>query len=63
MSLVFGGEEENTNESMESLWSALVLSLIGIFALLVFLFNSFLRPLIIMSTIPLGLVGTKSKER
>ena len=57
VSLVFGGEEESTKESMESLWSALLLSLIGIFALLVFLLNSFLRPLIIMSTIPLGLVG------
>lgn len=57
VSIVFGGEEESTNESMESLWSALILSLIGIFALLVFLLNSFLQPLIIMSTIPLGLVG------
>jgi len=57
VSLVFGGEEESTNESMESLFNALILSLIGIFALLVFLFGSFLRPLIIMSTIPLGLVG------
>ncbi|MDC1175028.1 efflux RND transporter permease subunit, partial [Bacteriovoracaceae bacterium] len=30
---------------------------IGIFALLVFLFKSFLRPAIIMTTIPLGLFG------
>ena len=42
---------------MESLFSALVLSLIGIAALLVFIFGSYLRPLIIMSTIPLGLFG------
>lgn len=57
VSLVFGGEEQNTAESMQSLQSALVLAIIGIFALLVFLFQSYLRPLIIMSTIPLGLVG------
>jgi multidrug efflux pump subunit AcrB len=57
VSLVFGGEAESTNESMESLFNALILSLIGIFALLVFLLNSFLRPAIIMSTIPLGLLG------
>ncbi|MBC86901.1 MAG: hypothetical protein CL677_06945, partial [Bdellovibrionaceae bacterium] len=57
VSIVFGGEQESTNESMESLASALVLALIGIFALLVFLLNSYLRPVIIMSTIPLGLVG------
>ena len=57
ISLIFGGQEQNTKESMESLSQALVLSLIGIFALLVFLFKSYLRPIIIMSTIPLGLVG------
>ncbi len=57
ISLVFGGAQESTNESMSSLFSALKLSLIGIFALLVFLFKSYLRPLIIMTTIPLGLLG------
>ena len=57
VSLVFGGAQESTNESMSSLFAALKLSLIGIFALLVFLFKSYLRPAIIMSTIPLGLLG------
>ncbi len=57
VSLVFGGAQESTNESMQSLAQALVLSLIGIFGLLVFLFKSYLRPLIIMTTIPLGLIG------
>jgi len=58
LSIIFGGEEESTNESIESLFEALVLSLIGIFALLVFLFKSYLRPAIIMSTIPLGMIGS-----
>lgn len=57
VSLIFGGEEESTKESMTSLFQALILSLIGIFGLLVFLFRSYLRPLIIMTTIPLGLIG------
>lgn len=57
VSLVFGGEEESTKESMQSLGQALLLALMGIFALLVFLFSSYLRPFIIMTTIPLGLVG------
>lgn len=57
VSLVYGGEEEATKESMESLGQALILSLMGIFGLLVFLFKSYLRPFIIMTTIPLGLVG------
>jgi multidrug efflux pump subunit AcrB len=57
VSLVFGGVEESTQDSMQSLFDALILALIGIFALLVFMFHSFLRPFIIMMTIPLGLVG------
>jgi multidrug efflux pump subunit AcrB len=57
VSLKFGGEGERTQESFQSLMQALVLSLIGIFALLVFLFKSYIRPVIILTTIPLGLVG------
>ena len=57
VSIVFGGAAESTKESMQSLASAGVLASIGIFAILVFLFKSFLRPVIIMMTIPLGLLG------
>lgn len=57
VSLKFGGAAESTKESMESLASAGLLAAIGIFAILVFLFKSFLRPMIIMMTIPLGLLG------
>lgn len=57
VSLEFGGEGERTQESFESLARALVLSIIGIFALLVFMFKSYIRPLIILTTIPLGLIG------
>jgi len=57
VSLKFGGEGERTQESLESLFQALILSIIGIFALLVFMFKSYIRPLIILTTIPLGLVG------
>ncbi len=42
VSLVFGGEGESTKESMQSLGEALIIALIGIFALLVFLFKSYL---------------------
>ena len=57
VSLQYGGEAERTAESFESLMQALVLSIIGIFALLVFLFRSYIKPVIILTTIPLGLVG------
>ena len=57
VSLDFGGVEESTQDSIDSLFSAMALALVGIFALLVFMFNSFLRPFIIMLTIPLGFIG------
>lgn len=57
VAMVFGGQAESTNESMQSLKQASILAAIGIFALLVFMFKSFLRPFIIMLTIPLGFVG------
>jgi multidrug efflux pump subunit AcrB len=57
VSVIFGGEEESTNESLQSLGIALIMALFGIFATLVFVFKSFLKPMIILTTIPLGLVG------
>jgi len=57
VSLDFGGVEESTQDSIDSLFSAMALAVVGIFALLVFMFNSFLRPFIIMLTIPLGFIG------
>jgi multidrug efflux pump subunit AcrB len=57
VSIVFGGEAEKTNESFQSLLVALVLSLIGIFGLMVLIFRSYINPFIIVTTIPLGLTG------
>jgi multidrug efflux pump subunit AcrB len=55
--ITFGGEAEKTNESVESLFNALILSMVGIFALMVLIFRSYINPFIIMTTIPLGLTG------
>jgi multidrug efflux pump subunit AcrB len=57
VSAIFGGEEESTNESLQSLAIALVLAIFGIFATLVFTFGSYTQSLLVLSTIPLGLVG------
>jgi len=57
VSMVFGGEQESTNESMASLANAMVLALISIYAIMVYIFKSFLAPGLIMTTIPLGLLG------
>lgn len=57
VALEFGGEEESTKESMESLFSAMLLAVLGIFAILVFLYRGFTRPFIIFSTFFLGFIG------
>jgi len=51
------GEQDKTEESMESFWMAMVVALVAIFFLLVVLFDSFIQPLLIMSAIPLGVIG------
>jgi multidrug efflux pump subunit AcrB len=57
VNMVFGGEQESTNESMASLGNAMMLALIGIYAIMVYIFRSYLAPGLIMTTIPLGLLG------
>ena len=55
--VIFGGESEETNKSFQDLFKTFLLALLGIYFLLVLLFNSFLQPLIIVSCIPLGFIG------
>ena len=57
VTMVFGGEQESTNESMASLANAMVLALICIYAIMVYIFRSYLAPGLIMTTVPLGLLG------
>ena len=57
VSFVVGGEQESTNESMESLADAMILALVGIYAIMVYIFRSYLAPGLIMTTVPLGLLG------
>lgn len=57
LNVTFGGEEESTNESLTSLSFALLIAIIAIFATLVFTFQSLSKPFLILSSIPLGLIG------
>jgi multidrug efflux pump subunit AcrB len=56
-SLAFGGEEEERRASFAGLWEALLLALLLIYALLAIQFNSFIQPVVILLTVPLGLTG------
>jgi outer membrane protein TolC len=53
----YGGEFENQNETFGEMQSALLISLVLIFLILLFQFRSFLDPLIVMMAFPLALPG------
>ncbi len=53
----FAGSNEDTDESMNSLKKASIISLLTIFFILVVMFSSLGQPVVIMSAIPLGLIG------
>jgi len=56
-SVTYGGEEEETNESLRSMAIAGIVAFILIFAILAGVLNSFIQPFLILSIIPLGFVG------
>ncbi len=51
------GQNREEKESLESLKKGFVLALLGIFALLAIPFKSYVQPVIIMVSIPFGIVG------
>ncbi len=57
MRLVAGGETEETMESMRGLMIAFVFGIVGIYFLLVLLFDSFLQPFLVLIAVPFGLIG------
>lgn len=57
ITVAFGGEDEDTNESFKSLGRAFLLAVIGIFLVLVLTFKNVLQPMIVLLTIPLGVVS------
>lgn len=52
-----GGEEESRQESFSGLAKIMIITAVGIFAVLVLQFKSFLQPLIIFSSIPFAMAG------
>lgn len=53
-----GGEEESRQESFAGLTQIMLITAIGIFAILVLQFKSFLQPVIIFSSIPFAMAGS-----
>ena len=57
MRIQTGGESKESKSSMVDLFIALALAVIGIYFLLIILFNSFSQPFVVMLAIPFGLIG------
>ncbi|MBN1410407.1 MAG: efflux RND transporter permease subunit [Spirochaetales bacterium] len=55
--LIFKGEAAETNESLKDFIFAFILAFILIYAVLIILFKSFEQPLLILLTIPFGIIG------
>lgn len=53
-----GGEAESREESFGGMGKAIILALIGIFAVLILQFRSFSQPLIVFAAIPLAIIGS-----
>ena len=51
------GQQEQTQESMQSLFVGFVVALLGMFVLLTVEFRSYTQPLIILAIIPFGTIG------
>lgn len=54
---VMGGEAQETAESMKSLAIAMLMAGLGIYLVLILLFNSITQPFLVMFAIPFGLIG------
>lgn len=53
-----GGEEESRQESFSGLSQIMIITAVGIFAVLVLQFKSFLQPVIIFTSIPFAMAGS-----
>ena len=54
---VFGGEEEQTRESLDSILRAAVIAILLIYIILASMLRSYTQPFIIMSVLPFALIG------
>lgn len=57
MRFVMGGEAEETQESMRDLAIAMAMAVVGIYLVLILLFNNLTQPILVMFAIPFGLIG------
>lgn len=57
VSYIFGGDAENQGDSNSTLGVALLLSVILMYLIMVALYDNYVRPLVVMFSLPLSLIG------
>lgn len=57
VSVKYGGEEEDTEEAMNALFRAMLLALFLTFIIIAATFRSLWEPFVVMTTIPMGIMG------
>ena len=57
LQVIFGGEEKATEESIRDFLIAFPFCILGVYFVLIILFDSLFQPFIILATIPFGLAG------
>ena len=57
MQLLVGGEAEESEKAVVNLGATFLIAFLGIYFLLVLLFNSYTQPFLVMMAIPFGIVG------
>jgi multidrug efflux pump subunit AcrB len=57
MTVRAGGEAEESMESLRNLAFTFIIAFVGIYFLLILLFNSFTQPFLVLAAIPFGIVG------
>ncbi len=57
VTLRYGGEQEDTEESMKSLGSSFIWGIMIVFLILASTFGSLVQPFIVLTSIPMGLIG------
>ncbi|OGI09684.1 MAG: hypothetical protein A2Y40_05780 [Candidatus Margulisbacteria bacterium GWF2_35_9] len=55
--IITSGEAESAKDSLKSLMISLIIAILGIWFILILLFNSILQPMIILAAIPFGFIG------
>lgn len=57
LAVSFQGEKRKSQESLGSLWIGFLIAMLGVYSIIATIFRSYIQPLVIMVTVPFGIIG------